>query len=547
MNSIKKTLYFTTIFVFFVNNLFAQKEANVWYLNNQYGVEFSTLYGKERFDSKMNISTTRQSATICDSIGNLLFHTDGISIWNNQHKVIAHDLKGGNTVAIVPYPLNKDIYYIFYTGQLPYPESYPLDTKKAKEIQKKEAEEKKKNKEITLYYSLLDIKSQKFVEKDVMLAKNILFDFCIARHKQGFSYWIVTHEVNSNKFLSFLLDRKGIGKIPSESSIGKIYSIDEPLIKPNFTIQKELELSYFMKVSIQGDKIVLDKIGVDDGFEVFDFDNVSGKITKNYVISYMNNTYYTLDSEFSPNGHYIYILLRYKEKQPEIVENTIFQYNLNDKYEKFIEKTVENIWLVSESISRHDMHLQIGVNGRIYISVLDVANYVLSKPNKKIFNIHKYKETWGNKLGYVNAFNIFKFGGKMPKVAHLLPLSLVNKDEEIELNKPFIREILFETNQAILKPEYETELQDIVNFMLQNPKTSIEIMGHTDNEGEETKNKKLSEDRAKALANYLIKNKIAPDRIKAIGYGSSKPIAENTSSENKAKNRRIEFLITEKK
>ena len=137
---------------------------------------------------------------------------------------------------------------------------------------------------------------------------------------------------------------------------------------------------------------------------------------------------------------------------------------------------------------------------------------------------------------------------RMPNIAHLIPTGFAREGTEapvppIEVGKPFVREILFETNQAILKPEYEKGLQDIVDYLLKNPKTTIEISGHTDNEGEETKNKTLSENRAKSLANFLVGKGVSKERIKAIGYGSTKPITENSTPAGKAKNRRIEFLI----
>ena len=72
----------------------------------------------------------------------------------------------------------------------------------------------------------------------------------------------------------------------------------------------------------------------------------------------------------------------------------------------------------------------------------------------------------------------------------------------------------------------------------------IEVEGHTDNVGKAEVNKKLSQKRADAVKDYLIKKGIEADRLSAIGYGSEQPIADNKTKEGRAQNRRVEFKIT---
>jgi len=71
----------------------------------------------------------------------------------------------------------------------------------------------------------------------------------------------------------------------------------------------------------------------------------------------------------------------------------------------------------------------------------------------------------------------------------------------------------------------------------------IEISGHTDDVGETMANQKLSEGRATAVKNYLISKGVKPTQVTAIGFGKTKPIADNKTAEGKAKNRRIEIKI----
>jgi outer membrane protein OmpA-like peptidoglycan-associated protein len=80
--------------------------------------------------------------------------------------------------------------------------------------------------------------------------------------------------------------------------------------------------------------------------------------------------------------------------------------------------------------------------------------------------------------------------------------------------------------------------------MEKNPGLKIEIGGHTDNTGGDEKNRLLSENRAKNVYDYLIAKGVAEDRLTYKGYGSTKPVAPNTTPEGKAKNRRTEFIVT---
>jgi outer membrane protein OmpA-like peptidoglycan-associated protein len=92
----------------------------------------------------------------------------------------------------------------------------------------------------------------------------------------------------------------------------------------------------------------------------------------------------------------------------------------------------------------------------------------------------------------------------------------------------------------------ELKLDGVVDYLKQNPKIKIEVAGHTDNEGADQRlNQRLSEFRAKVVANYLFNKGISPERIKTIGKGSSEPLVANDTDENKSTNRRIEIMILE--
>ncbi len=136
------------------------------------------------------------------------------------------------------------------------------------------------------------------------------------------------------------------------------------------------------------------------------------------------------------------------------------------------------------------------------------------------------------------------------------------KDKVADYNKPYqlqiplqpidtgiieLKNIFFDVNKWDLKNESKAELQKIISFLKTNASLKIEFSGHTDNSGDKVFNKTLSNNRAKAIYDYVIeKGGIAPARLSYKGYGDTKPKAPNDTPENKAKNRRTELKVLSK-
>ena len=99
----------------------------------------------------------------------------------------------------------------------------------------------------------------------------------------------------------------------------------------------------------------------------------------------------------------------------------------------------------------------------------------------------------------------------------------------------------FDTNKSDIKSDATPVLDEIYKLLSTNADLKISIEGHTDNVGDKQHNKQLSESRAKSILDFLLKKGINSNRLKSLGFGDSKPIAENNSEENKALNRRVEL------
>jgi outer membrane protein OmpA-like peptidoglycan-associated protein len=107
--------------------------------------------------------------------------------------------------------------------------------------------------------------------------------------------------------------------------------------------------------------------------------------------------------------------------------------------------------------------------------------------------------------------------------------------------KLVLRNVFFDVNQATLRNESQVELDKLVDVLNQNPKSKIQISGHTDADGEELTNLNLSKERAKAVYDYLISKNIKADRLSYVGFGESKPFTTNDTEEHKQLNRRTEI------
>ena len=164
----------------------------------------------------------------------------------------------------------------------------------------------------------------------------------------------------------------------------------------------------------------------------------------------------------------------------------------------------------------------------------ETGNYFITLPVGKdyAFNV--------NRKGYLFYSDNFLMSTRSPDSTYEknIPLQPIEANASIILNN-----IFFDVNKSELKPESQIEMDKLIQLLTENPNVKIEISGHTDNVGKPADNLLLSNNRAKAVINYLINKKIAPQRLTAKGYGETKPIGNNKTEAGKAMNRRTEMKV----
>ena len=174
-------------------------------------------------------------------------------------------------------------------------------------------------------------------------------------------------------------------------------------------------------------------------------------------------------------------------------------------------------------------HVAISFNKRAWkvyfngIRVVNVPN-VLAPPGWLLFEL-----TNGNGDTYITNLRIAK--GAVPLY-----------DRMMSDGKFITYGITFDVGKSTIKPESMGEINRIVQLMTENPDLKFSVEGHTDSTGNAASNQTLSEQRSQAIVDKLVELGIAKDRLTAVGKGQNNPIADNTTDEGRAKNRRVEFV-----
>jgi hypothetical protein len=302
---------------------FSQGETDNWYFGVFAGLNFSS---GAPVPVTGQTYTTEGSASISDSAGNLLFYTDGLTVWNSQQTPMPNGtgLFGGisstQSALIVPLPGSDSIYYIFTTDEAGYSNG--------------------------LCYSVVDL-SLEFGLGDV-IQKNIpLLTPCTEKLtgvtlKDGSQSWIVTHEWGTNAFRAYSLTASGLNVTPVISNVGSVHNTS--------AIQNTYGQ---LKFASCGERLAA-AIGYQDTVEVFDFNVITGTVY-NPVTLPVNNHVYGL--EFSGNSSKLYVT------SYDTYTSYILQYDLTAGTASDIQASQTIVGIGTDFYG-----MQIAIDSRIYVA-----------------------------------------------------------------------------------------------------------------------------------------------------------------------------------
>lgn len=334
------------LFLLFPLLFYSQKEASTWCFGSHAGIKFNSDGTITSFSGSA-INTTEGNSSISDCDGNLLFYTDGITVWNKNHAQMVngfglngHD-SSTQSATILKKPGSLNIFYIFTTNAGLFGN--------------------------VLNYSIVDINLNSGLG-EVILNNNHLLDdtcenVCIVKKKDENAYWVLAIDYENDNYVSFLVDSSGVNTTPIPSAINS-----------NDILQK----AGYLKASSDGKKIA--KCSSRNG-KVFyyDFDSSSGivyneQIIYNVVVDLYNLTVLIpYGVEFSQNNKVLYVSCFSNN------ESKIFQFDLTSNV------ISNSIFEIYKSKNRYTAFgaLQIGLDNKIYCSFYG-SNYlaVINNPNQ---------------------------------------------------------------------------------------------------------------------------------------------------------------------
>ncbi|MCU0429006.1 MAG: OmpA family protein [Cytophagaceae bacterium] len=483
----------------------AQKQTAIWYFGKNAGVDFSS--GKPVAITNGALSTEEGCVSICDAQGKLLFYTDGITVWNANHVPMGNGtgLRGNpsstQSGVVIPSPASPSQYYLFTVAATGDADG--------------------------LRYSLVDMSLANGMgdvdttKKNVLLLTPSTEKLTAVKHRNAKDIWVIAHEWKSDLFYAYLVSAKGISTAPVKSKIGTMHD------------GNSLNSQGYMKANPDGTNLAL-ALEDSNKFELFDFDNATGKVSNPISISLPYGSY-PYGVEFSHDGSIMYGSAAGTGK--------IYQWNLQAGSTQGI---LNSQVMVGESPERKWIGaLQIASDGKIYFPIYNTSYLgVINAPEKA-----------GLACGYQN--NVVYLEGKMAQlglpgfIQDYFAKDLTQKvtyfnETNVKVGQLLIlKNITFEYAKYTLQASSYPELLKVVKVMKAHPEYAMELSGHTDNIGNKSFNIDLSKNRANAVKNYLVSQGIEASRITVKGFGSSMPVANNNSEAGRALNRRVEFLITE--
>jgi PKD repeat protein len=333
---ISRFVYLLCLLVFFIWTIPEAngQQGNVWYFGEKAGLSFNTNPPTPLTDGQLN--SFEGCASICDSSGELLFYTDGVTVWNKQHQVMTNGtgLKGSfsssNSALVIPKPGSSMIYYIFNAAAI------------------------EANNE-GYFYSEVDMSLQGglgavTVNKNILLYSRSTEKLTAVRHSNGIDVWVITRPLGSGEWKVFKVDCNGVNTTPVSSNTGYVGAISD-----EFT-------AGCLKSSPDGTKIAAVN-SFAETWELLEFDALTGRLSNGLVFPESPIPY---GVEFSPNSKLIYI--GEFSVVPDIPRGGVIQFDLSNYDSTSI---AASRTLIGISASDFDFvgALQLGPDNKIYCAL----------------------------------------------------------------------------------------------------------------------------------------------------------------------------------
>jgi len=397
MVAVKNSLILGLFFILCTSHGISQGEHNVWYFGGNAGLDFNNNNGVQALaNGSLYQFSIEACATCCNTSGDLLFYTNGVTIWNKNHVTMPNGsgLNGHHSTTqtiIVPRPNDPNQYFVFtlpkdHSSLTNYVASYSII-------------------DLTLDGGLGDVTAQKNVPFMTESTEKVT----AVAHANGEDYWILLHKRSSGIYVSYLLNSSGLSTTPIESNIGVLLS-DNDLGA----------YTGYMKASLSG-SIVAAAHGL-RGTEVLKFDNNSGIFTP---WLYIQENHYGV--EFSPSERFLYA--------SDGITHILHQFDLNAGTPQQIVNSIVTLGDNSNWIGHGLTALQIGPDSNIYVgkSSYPYLN-VINEPNE-LGTLCSYQE---DAIFLNNRSSLHGLPPAMPTFKKIVKDSVITTNDTFNIQMPNI-------------------------------------------------------------------------------------------------------------
>ncbi|MDD4604238.1 MAG: gliding motility-associated C-terminal domain-containing protein [Bacteroidales bacterium] len=320
----------------------SMKQAAIWYFGDKAGVDFRSGTATPLIDQNV-MTALHTSSVISDSLGNLLFFTNGNKVWDRSFNLMPN---GTGLIAeglvtqpclIVPWSGDSSFYYIFTIDAIKFKDSvnYFSDG---------------------LCFSVVDMKLRNGLGNvTTSVNQPLLNPVCqkitAVKHKDGIAFWVIAHKWDSDEFYAYLINKAGMNLTPVISATGSFHGGS----------RKDQSNGYgFMKMSPDGRRLAL-AISGSNKVELFNFDNETGKVSNAQSFTANIPGIVPYGIEFSPDGNKLYTtLMQILGNGTPTRPSYIYQFDLNKGLTSPVSlDSVSGLRLAD---------LQLAVDGRIYVS-----------------------------------------------------------------------------------------------------------------------------------------------------------------------------------
>jgi gliding motility-associated-like protein len=336
------------------------QQGNVWYFGENAGLDFNYSPPKALINGQLN--TQEGCSSIADSTGKLLFYTDGSVIYNRNHQPMPNgsgllgDFSSSQSAIIIAKPGSNNIYYVFTAPVHPeYLNGYN--------------------------YSVVDMNLNSGMgdvsQKNIPLYSSGSERLAAVRHADGASVWVLTKKLASNEFRVYKIDCNGLNTTPVVSFAGTVLKAGE------------FADGGLLKISSNGKFLCQTTQLADDFFELYQFDNNTGKVFNPIKIPVTPPTYIRATgsyncAEFSPNSMLLYINQWFKNPADDLFYMTVLQYDVSNYNYNSITTSIVKILEFQTGPEPELGMMQLAPDQKIYvIRVVKDSLDVINNPNIK--------------------------------------------------------------------------------------------------------------------------------------------------------------------